>query len=195
MGRLSHLKQAKRYAIAVVKELIQLRKEIKVLKEEKEEYKLTYELISDRVEAVSKKWREDHPYAHYTPDLGSELEWAFNKINFQEKEIKRLMKWIADLLSNRYVNCVYCGHRYGKTEDTLSSMSEVLYEHIKECEYHPLAEAREIIRILLPFIENQCTTCQHEHYPGDCGSCFPGKSNWKLKEEMECLINQLGPLI
>ncbi|NIQ81497.1 MAG: hypothetical protein GTN93_26065, partial [Anaerolineae bacterium] len=52
-------------------------------------------------------------------------------------EIARLKRWVDDLQSGMYINCVYCGHRYGPVEDTPVAMSKVLYSHILTCEEHP----------------------------------------------------------
>lgn len=47
--------------------------------------------------------------------------------------------WVADLQSGMYVNCVYCGHRYGPREGTPVAMADVLKEHIEQCPQHPLS--------------------------------------------------------
>ena len=57
-------------------------------------------------------------------------------------EIKRLQQWVNDLQAGMYVNCVYCGHRYGPEMDTPVSMAEVLKQHIEVCPQHPLSSAR-----------------------------------------------------
>jgi hypothetical protein len=67
-------------------------------------------------------------------------------------QIERLRKWIDDLQSRMFVNCVYCGHRYGPEESTPVSMADVLKEHIRRCPEHPLAAAQARIREL----EAQC---------------------------------------
>jgi hypothetical protein len=48
-------------------------------------------------------------------------------------------KWVADLQSGMYINCVYCGHRYGPRKDTPVAMAEVLRKHIEQCPEHPLS--------------------------------------------------------
>ena len=59
-------------------------------------------------------------------------------------EVKRLRQWISDLQSGMYVNCVYCGHRYGPKDEVPTSMAEVLKDHIMNCPDHPMsALARE----------------------------------------------------
>lgn len=66
-----------------------------------------------------------------------------------EAERARLEQWVHDLQSGMYVNCVYCGHRYGPGETTPVSMADALKAHIEQCPHHPmyklaaqLAEAR-----------------------------------------------------
>ena len=61
----------------------------------------------------------------------------------QKKEIERLQQWVADLQSGMYVNCVYCGHRYGPSETTPVSMADVLKEHIEVCEKHPMSRLKK----------------------------------------------------
>jgi len=68
-----------------------------------------------------------------------------DQIKELEKRCKRFGQWVVDLQSGMYINCVYCGHRYGPKESTPIAMSEVLYEHIKICPEHPLSAALEKI--------------------------------------------------
>lgn len=55
-------------------------------------------------------------------------------------EIERLKAWVADLQSGLYVNCVYCGHRYGPGETTPVAMADALKAHIARCPEHPMSE-------------------------------------------------------
>lgn len=57
-------------------------------------------------------------------------------------EIKTLHKWIADCQSGMYINCVYCGYRYGPRQSTPTSMSDILKEHIEKCPKHPMSELK-----------------------------------------------------
>jgi len=54
------------------------------------------------------------------------------------EELVRLRQWVADLQSGMYVNCVYCGHRYGPVESTPVVQANVLKAHIAQCPEHPL---------------------------------------------------------
>ena len=55
------------------------------------------------------------------------------------EENARLGKWVADLQSGMYVNCVYCGHRYGPGSTTPVSMADALKTHIENCPKHPMS--------------------------------------------------------
>ena len=59
-------------------------------------------------------------------------------VSFQQESIGHRM-WINDLQSGMYINCVYCGHRYGPKEDTPMAMADVLKEHISKCPKHPMS--------------------------------------------------------
>ena len=54
-------------------------------------------------------------------------------------EIEQLRAWISDLQSGLYVNCVYCGHRYGPGETTPVSMADALKAHVEQCSKHPMS--------------------------------------------------------
>lgn len=50
------------------------------------------------------------------------------------------------MANSRVLTCVYCGHEY--PQDTPASGDQVLTEHIKVCEKHPLRKAEEKIKKL-----------------------------------------------
>lgn len=54
-------------------------------------------------------------------------------------EVERLESWVADLQSGMYVNCVYCGHRYGPNSTTPVTMADALKAHIEQCPQHPMS--------------------------------------------------------
>jgi len=60
----------------------------------------------------------------------------------KDAEIQRLQGWVNDLHSGMYINCVYCGHRYGPIEDTPVAMADVLKEHIENCPKHPMSKLK-----------------------------------------------------
>ena len=61
------------------------------------------------------------------------------KLVEQAAEIQRLKTWVSDLQSGMFINCVYCGHRYGPKEGTPVAMADVLKAHIVQCPKHPLS--------------------------------------------------------
>lgn len=63
--------------------------------------------------------------------------------------IDRLEQWVNDLQSGMYVNCVYCGHRYGPSKDVPAAMADVLKQHIEQCPEHPMSAIKaENVRLL-----------------------------------------------
>lgn len=60
----------------------------------------------------------------------------------KEAEINRQKRWIEDLHSGMYINCVYCGHRYGPKKDTPVAMADILKAHIEQCPEHPMSKLK-----------------------------------------------------
>lgn len=50
------------------------------------------------------------------------------------------------MTEKRLITCVYCGHEY--PDETPTHGAEVLKEHIKICEKHPMREAEQKINLL-----------------------------------------------
>lgn len=68
-------------------------------------------------------------------------------------ENSQLEAWIDDLQSGMYINCVYCGHRYGPNSDPYTkdfhlTMRKALEGHIASCPKHPLSAAKKEIAAL-----------------------------------------------
>ena len=55
---------------------------------------------------------------------------------------EEMAQWVRDLQSGMYVNCVYCGHRYGPGETTPVSMADALKAHVEQCPKHPMSALR-----------------------------------------------------
>lgn len=49
-------------------------------------------------------------------------------------------------MDGRILTCVYCGHEY--PQDTPASGSEILTEHIRVCERHPMRKAESDVAML-----------------------------------------------
>ena len=68
-----------------------------------------------------------------------DTELTPEEVSGLREEIKRLQQWVSDLQSGMYVNCVYCGHRYGPADEAPVCMADVLKEHIEHCPKHPMS--------------------------------------------------------
>lgn len=91
----------------------------------------------------------------------------------QQDKIKRLLKWVADLQSGMYVNCVYCGHRYGPGETTPASMAEALKAHIEECPDHPMSALKRADITQRDLLQGCLEILRHENIEG-CAGCDYG---------------------
>jgi len=67
--------------------------------------------------------------------------------------LERQRQWIDDLQSGQYVNCVYCGHRYGPEDSTPVSRAELLKQHVQECPEHPMSELRRVLLLVPPLLK------------------------------------------
>lgn len=72
-----------------------------------------------------------------------------------KEENKKLKQWVSDLQSGMYINCVYCGHRYGHKEDTPASMANILKEHIENCPDHPMSKLKDACKKLIQYIRTK----------------------------------------
>jgi hypothetical protein len=79
------------------------------------------------------------------------------------KYIALMEKWVNDLHSEMYINCVYCGHRYGPKESTPVSMADILKEHIEKCPKHPMSK----LKSQLTQIEETVKSCICQKYGSD----------------------------
>ena len=89
-----------------------------------------------------------------------------------EKENERLTNWVNDLQSGMYINCVYCGHRYGPSKDTPVAMADVLKAHIEKCPKHPMSALRSQLSdaykaIRKRHVDEENARCRFCHAPID----------------------------
>jgi hypothetical protein len=84
------------------------------------------------------------------------------------RERDEVRAWVRDLQSGMWVNCVYCGHRYGPGETTPVSMADALKAHIEACPDHPLSAAlarekrlREAVEVAVRDLRDGFVACQH----------------------------------
>lgn len=83
------------------------------------------------------------PPFHKVKYSNLECDLANDRIAVLEMENEKLERWVDDLQAGGWVNCVYCGKRYGARDEQLKvheTMREALEEHVESCPKHPLAK-------------------------------------------------------
>lgn len=79
--------------------------------------------------------------------------------------------------SGMYINCVYCGHRYGPKKDTPVAMSEVLKQHIEHCPKHPLSKMKQQLVEAQSEIENLKHIIFETIIAPNCATCSKNMTN------------------
>jgi len=72
------------------------------------------------------------------------FENAVRQMTRLKEDNDRLRQWVADLQAGCYINCVYCGHRYGPDDEVPAAMADVLKEHIEKCPEHPMSKLKAV---------------------------------------------------
>ena len=83
-------------------------------------------------------------YEYRNEVLAAAIQLA-DEVTELREALERLRQWINDLQAGMYINCVYCGHRYGPDTDVSASMADVLKEHVEQCPEHPMSKLREAL--------------------------------------------------
>jgi len=83
-------------------------------------------------------------------------------------EVRRYRRWVADLQSGMFINCVYCGHRYGPAESVGVSMQDVLKKHVQQCSEHPMSALKRNNERLLDAIEEALNVYDREKDTENC---------------------------
>jgi len=143
--------------------------EIERLKAERDEYKAALERMKDkwrvaddmadergqeieRLKAIISEARCHLFNNTIERTVDDQFDCLIEQIDFclrgKDAEIERLRQWVSDCQSGMYINCVYCGHRYGPQDEVPSSMADVLKEHCEQCPKHPLSHAKAEIERL-----------------------------------------------
>lgn len=116
-----------------------------------------------------RKWADNPAASGMTPVHPETLRWLADRLEAltakvdeaQDATVALSLKlgtaesWVADLQSGQYVNCVYCGHRYGPGETTPVSMADALKAHVETCAKHPMSQLREDRQKELRYIAGQ----------------------------------------
>lgn len=86
-----------------------------------------------------------------------ELHKAYKNIllekNKLETDNRKLQQWVSDLQSGMYINCVYCGHRYGPKDEVPASMADVLKKHIETCPDHPMSNLHGALKMIATVVK------------------------------------------
>lgn len=82
----------------------------------------------------------------FLPDWRKRCEYILSLNHSEENErllveVARLESWVDDLQSGMWINCVYCGHRYGPSTEA-PSMRDVLRDHVEKCPEHPMSKLK-----------------------------------------------------
>lgn len=78
-------------------------------------------------------------------DQTSEIARLQAEIHALQEQNEKLEAWIDDLQSGMYINCVYCGYRYGPNTVSHVTMRKALEDHIASCPKHPLSTAKSAL--------------------------------------------------
>lgn len=89
------------------------------------------------IEEINKTITELTELPHITK--GSIEHKYLRHVSYLKEELEKLQQWVNDLQAGMYINCVYCGHRYGPNNEVPATMAEVLKEHIEVCPKHPMS--------------------------------------------------------
>jgi hypothetical protein len=81
-------------------------------------------------------------------DFEDRLNMVETMVVATRAENARLRAWVADLQSGMYVNCVYCGYRYGPKTTTPVSLADVLKEHVEKCPKHPMSALKHELELM-----------------------------------------------
>jgi len=108
------------------------------------------------------------------------------------EEVGRLEDWVADLQAGMYVNCIYCGHRYGPEDDVPATMADVLKEHIEHCPEHPASKLRvqrtRLQKVLYAWIEFKRRWWTNIPLPGGQSQ---GEAQRQLMEETVAVLSEI----
>jgi hypothetical protein len=127
--------------------------------------------VEDNIRLMNEAERlqADLASARQATDLLNErqrVEWA--RAETAEASLAAARQWVDDLQSGMFVNCVYCGHRYGPGETTPVSMADALKAHVEQCPEHPMSALRQraegLERVVLTFSNGGCY-CYNPRYP------------------------------
>ena len=88
------------------------------------------------------KYRDEHiaTLEARVKELEDKGVWYQKRCDWYAGELELRQAWVDDLQAGMYINCIYCGHRYGPDTEVTATMADILKEHIEQCPKHPMSE-------------------------------------------------------
>ena len=120
------------------------------------------------LDAIRVRWSEVRKY-----DMVPGAE-AQDDIDRLLNVIEALQAWVSDLQSGLFINCVYCGHRYGpagsvpatlvENPPPTTTMADALRDHIERCPKHPMSALRKSVEALCAALSERGYHAPIHHY-------------------------------
>jgi len=114
---------------------------------------MVYDILRDWKKEVEELNHKMEIYKQYLSDTSEDMECLEGCDSYGHEDdcpvanpmaaFRKLRQWVDDLQSGMYINCVYCGHRYGPQDEVPASMADVLKEHIEVCPKHPMSKLKK----------------------------------------------------
>ena len=86
---------------------------------------------------------------HLIDEIATDF-YQFTDIFANEMEMYR--NWVCELQRDKVINCVYCGYCFGPLDDGVPQ--EILREHMRSCEQHPLHTAVEVLQLMRAWMDD-----------------------------------------
>lgn len=93
-------------------------------------------------DALKEQLEGEHRLVARENDMADMLQSVIDRGIVVEAERDKLQQWVHDLQAGMYINCVYCGHRYGPDDEVPATMAQALKEHVEQCPKHPMSSLR-----------------------------------------------------
>jgi len=101
-----------------------------------------------------------------------------------QTDLEHYKKWVDELQSGLYINCVFCGHCYGPRDDPTSRMADVLKRHVENCPEHPMSKLKREIEELK---SADVSDAKYDWHFTET-ELHPPKPGLKPYEHVDCLI-------
>ena len=127
-------------------------------------------------------WPGGWSYSHFKPtdiSAGAEIQPLYahpeDAAPVDCENCKTLEQWVHDCQAGMYINCVYCGYRYGPDDEVAPTMQQALYDHIAECPKHPLSAMKRRAE------RAEARLAHPEDAPGGPWEIFKSCEGWNVR--------------